>query len=149
MSMQQIIETVRGFEGALVVEPRAGDGVPEHAIGDTFFYYAPDGVMPKKQPYATIVTKDYPDDETSRLGDGRWRVNINVGRRRLAELVDGADPAAPDVLVAHPLYGALGWVAVVNPGVRTLPRVLELVREAHDAERRRMERRATASPQEE
>lgn len=68
MSMEQIIETVRGFEGALVVVPEPGGDFPEIAWGDAFFYYAPDGRMPRStQPYGTIVTKNYPDDSASDL----------------------------------------------------------------------------------
>ncbi|MFD7896365.1 DUF6194 family protein [Streptomyces sp. NPDC059743] len=43
----------------------------EISWGDTFFYYAPAGVTPKTaQPFVTIVTivtKNYPGDESSRL----------------------------------------------------------------------------------
>jgi hypothetical protein len=57
MSMQQIIDAVRGFEGSLVVQPGPADDAPEVAWGDSFFYHAPAGRMPEHtQPYATIVT---------------------------------------------------------------------------------------------
>ena len=57
MSMQQIIDEVQGLDGALVVLPGPGDGTPELAWGDAFFYFAPDGRMPQHtQPYGTIVT---------------------------------------------------------------------------------------------
>jgi hypothetical protein len=149
-SMEQILATVRSFDGALVLAPAAGSDAPELAWGDYFFYHAPDGRVPHAtQPYGTIVTKDYPDDTGSRLGvDGRWRVNVHVGRARSRELLGTEarqghhDVAAPDVLVPHPVYGALGWVAVVTPGPRTLPTVLELLRQAHDDARARAERRA-------
>jgi len=144
-SMDRIIAAVRALDGALVLRPEPGDGSPELAWGDTFCYVAPDGqVPPNTQPYATIVTKDYPEDALSALGGDRWRVNIHVGRARLAELVgDGPhDPAAVDVLIPHPVYGSLGWVAVVLPGERTLGTVLDLVRDAHDDTRRRADRRA-------
>lgn len=151
MSMQQIIDAVRGFDGALVVQPRSGDDMPEIAWGDSFFYDAPDGRMPERtQPYATIVTKDYPDDTASELdGPDRWRVNIHVDRTTFRELV-GEDPhelsrprdfAAVDVINPHPVYGALGWVCVVTPTERTMGTVLRLLREAHDAARARASRR--------
>lgn len=148
MSMEEVLRTVRSFDGVLELAPSAGSEYPEIAWGDHFFYYAPDGTVPPGQPYATIVTKDYPDDVLSRLdGPGRWRLNVHVGRRRLRELTPGAsrDPAEADVLVAHPLYGALGWVAVVNPGERTTAAVLDLLREAHAAARRRATRRGSLS----
>lgn len=150
-SMQQILGTVRTFDGALVLSPGPGSDAPELAWGDHFFYHAPDGRVPHAtQPYGTIVTKDYPDDAGSRLGaDGRWRVNVHVGRTRLRELVGTDprdarlhDPAATDALLPHPVYGTLGWVAVVLPGPRTLPTVLELLRLAHEDARTRTARRA-------
>ncbi|WP_394553062.1 DUF6194 family protein [Agromyces sp. MMS24-JH15] len=157
MEMQEIIEVVRGFEGALVFVPEAGGPYPEIAWGDAFCYFAPDGVMPERtQPYATIVTKDYPDDERSRLDEpGRFRVNLHVGRDRAAELAaEDADPAEADAFAPHPLYGAAGWVSVVNPSTRTAEQVLALLRDAHDqraAERpaasARNERTGMASPQ--
>lgn len=154
MSMEQILATVRSFDGVLVLSPGPGSAFPDVARGDHFFYYAPDGEIPHGQPYGTVVTKDYPDDEASHLGgpDGRWRVNVHVGRERFRALV-GSDPrdgeagevAEADVVVPHPVYGALGWVAVVNPGERTTGVVLDLLRAAHDDARARTVRRAGGS----
>jgi len=144
MSMEQIIATVRGFDGALVVVPEPGGDSPEIAWGDAFFYYAPDGrTPPNTQPYGTIVTKDYPDDTASALDPpGRWRVNVQVGRAALPELLgERHDPAAADVLLPHPVYGPLGWICVVNPGERTTGTVVRLLREAHEAARARAARR--------
>ena len=72
---------------------------PEHtpvteaqiAWGDTFFYYAPDGVVPSAtQPFATIVTKNYPGDETSRLDrPDVFRVNMAAGREEFIAHVVG------------------------------------------------------------
>ncbi|MFF1304841.1 DUF6194 family protein [Streptomyces sp. NPDC058307] len=143
--MEQIIATVRGFDGALVVVPAPGGDSPEIAWGDAFFYYAPDGRTPRNtQPYGTIVTKDYPDDTASDLDPpGRWRVNVQVGRTALPELLGAErhDPAAADVVLPHPVYGALGWICVVNPGERTTGTVVGLLRAAHEAARARAERR--------
>jgi hypothetical protein len=143
MEMQKIIDVVLGFEGALVVQPAEGSGFAEIAWGDAFFYYAPDGVMPERiQPYGTIITKDYPDDERSKLDlPGRFRVNVHVGRGRAQRTIEGDDPAEEDAFVMHPLYGAAGWVSVVNPGVRTGDTVVQLLRDAHDSARARATRR--------
>ncbi len=46
--MQEIIETVRGFDGALVVTPEAGSDFPALSWGDAYFYHAPDGRMPER-----------------------------------------------------------------------------------------------------
>ena len=148
MSIEQVLDVVRSFDGSLVLAPEEGSGTPEVAWGDLFFYYAPDGQVPTTgQPYATIVTKNYPGDTQSDLdGEGRWRVNIHVGRAEFERLTGGSvrdftsrDFAAPDVVLPHPVYGRLGWVAVVNPGERTMAAVVDLLGDAH----RKAEARAT------
>ncbi|GHG24611.1 DUF6194 family protein [Streptomyces filamentosus] len=149
--MEQIIATVRGFDGAHVLRPEPGGDFPEVAWGDVFFFYAPDGRTPGNvQPYGTIVTKDQPGDTASELDSpGRWRVNVRVGRAVFRELT-GEEPrglvlprdhAAPDVVVPHPVYGPLGWISVVNPGGRTADTVVRLLRDAHEAARARSARR--------
>jgi hypothetical protein len=151
--MEQIVTMLRGLPGVLELAPERGSEFPEIAWGDHFFYFSPDGTVPNnRQPYATIVTKDYPDDVLSRLeAPDRWRVNIHVGGARFEALLgfppgaahlDDRDFSEVDVILPHPLYAAQGWVAVVNPGPRTMPRVLEELRLAHQADRRRVERRA-------
>lgn len=144
MNMQQIIDAVRGFDGALIVLPDAAPH-PELSWGDAYFFYAPDGVIPQRtQPYGTIITKNYPDDIESQLdSDGRFRVNIHTGAERAERVVEAdAEPADADVLVRHPLYGSAGWVSVVNPAERTSAQVLALLAQAHDDARARTLRRA-------
>ncbi|MFE0644887.1 DUF6194 family protein [Streptomyces sp. NPDC058877] len=149
--MEQIIAAVRELDGSLVLLPGPGDGSPEIAWGDAFFYYAPDGQVPTRtQPFGTIVTKDHPGDEASALdAPGRWRVNVRIDRATFCSLI-GEDPrsisrahdhAAVDRIVPHPVYGALGWIAVVNPGERTANTVVRLLRAAHEAARARFARR--------
>ncbi len=151
MELQEVVDLVRTLEGSLVLAPEEGSAFPEIAWGDFFFYRAPDGQVPQnQQPYATIVTKDYPDDARSDLDPpGRWRVNVHVDRDMFAALVgDRTDLpdeayAEADAFLPHPVYGSLGWVSVVNPGERTGERVRELVRRAHEAAKARAERRAS------
>ncbi|WP_432090873.1 DUF6194 family protein [Streptomyces sp. NRRL F-5630] len=146
MSIEHILAAVRRLDGALVLVPGPGSGFPPLAHGDAFFFYAPDGEVPAHtQPYGTLLTKDYPGDSSSRLdASGRYRVNAHVGRTaaRRHTPAEPADPAATDVFFPHPLYGAQGWVSVVNPGPRTTDALLGLLRTAHEAARARYERRA-------
>ncbi|GAA1994116.1 DUF6194 family protein [Isoptericola halotolerans] len=162
MDIEQIISAVHELDGALVLQPGPGGDAPELTWGDAFFYFAPDGRVPTAvQPYGTITTKNYPDDTACDLDrPGRWRVNVHVGRERAGELgvvrapgkADGtratsvppSDGVPTDVLMSHPVYGHLGWVCVVDPDERTAGVVLTLLREAHDAARRRDERRRGA-----
>lgn len=150
--MNIILSDLRALDGVLELAPAAGSAHPALSWGDHFFYYAPDGHVPTtRQPYATIVTKDYPDDTASRLDDpGRWRLNIHVGPQRFTEVLgyppaatdaEAIDFGAEDAFLPHPLYARQGWLAVVNPGPVTRARIRGLLREAHEADRARVERR--------
>ncbi|WP_026402273.1 DUF6194 family protein [Actinomadura rifamycini] len=154
MSIDEIIAFLEGMEGVLAVKPGPGDGTPEIAWGDAFFYYSPEGAVPAAaQPFATIVTKDYPEDEASRLNrPGAFRVNIAAGRDAFVRWTGraprdpgtgGPDPGTADAVLAHPVYGELGWLAVVEPGARTDAAVRELLGTAHGLARERYRRRAS------
>ncbi len=150
--MDEIFALVGQLDGVLTLRPGPGDGSPELSWGDGFFYYAPDGVLPRTQPFATVVTKDYPDDDRSRLDrPGAFRVNVAAGRDAFVRWTGHAPRAAgeaipsaalpDDTVTAHPVYGGLGWLCVTNPGPRTSEAVRELLRTAHAAARARHERR--------
>ncbi|WP_407288981.1 DUF6194 family protein [Streptomyces sp. BP-8] len=156
LTMDEIISFVDGLDGVLTMRPEPGDGSPEISWGDTFFHYAPDGVAPTAtQPFATIVTKDYPGDEASRLDRaGTFRVNIAAGKEAFIRWTGHAprdpatteiDPGTTDTVIAHPVYGAVGWLAVVNPGERTEAATRELLHAAYHLARSRYERRAEAT----
>jgi hypothetical protein len=123
------------------------------AWGDFFFYYAPDGQVPSKtQPFATIVTKNYPGDEKSGLDrPGAFRVNIGAGRTAFREwagheprdMSEDSDPSELDTVIAHPVYGPLAWLAVVNPGPSTDDATQDLLQRAYDLARARHGRRAS------
>lgn len=107
--------------------------------------------MPKSQPFATIVTKDYPDDAGSRLDrPDAFRLNIAAGadafrawtgRAPRAPATDEIDPSTADVVFPHPVYGGLGWLSIVNPGQATDGASRELLRTAHALARARRQRR--------
>ncbi|MGY4103195.1 DUF6194 family protein [Nocardia sp. R16R-3T] len=148
MNVDEIIAFIESLGGVLTLRPGPGDGSPEIAWGDTFFYYAPDGKVPtKSQPFATIVTKDYPGDDRSRLDrPGAFRLNIGVDRESFVRWTgheprdtgdQTEDPSAVDTVFAHPVYGSAAWLAVVNPGPETEQSILELLRTAHDRVRAR------------
>ncbi len=151
MRIQDVIDLVSSLDAVLVLQPRPGDGSPQIAWGDVFFYYAPDGVVPKTQPFATIVTKDYPGDDSCKLDrPGAFRVNIAAGaaefQRRLGHTpkdrpAPSADPSRADILLAHPVYAAQAWLAVVNPGPQTAAAVAELIERAHEHARQRWHHR--------
>lgn len=153
MDIEEITELVSSWDGVLTLQPRPGDGSPEISWGDVFFYVAPDGAVPSGQPFATIVTKDYPDDRASQLDRPHaFRLNIAATKDLTYRLTSEhatadvpLDPSAGDVLRAHPVYADLGWVAVVNPAQRTRAQVLALLEAAHSAAHARRQRRRDVS----
>jgi len=145
MTINEIREYVESLGGVLTLAPQAGDEAPEISWGDLFFYYSPSGVVPHTQPFATVVTKDYPDDRESRLDrPDAFRVNVSATSEQFEQLTHGPqhDRSAADVVIAHPVYGSLHWVAVVNPGLATDATLRDLLRSAHSYARERTERRA-------
>ncbi|MDZ7917293.1 MAG: DUF6194 family protein [Rhodococcus sp. (in: high G+C Gram-positive bacteria)] len=151
MTLDDIVNLVGSFEGTVTQRPREGDGTPELAWGDAFFYYSPDGTIPTTtQPFATIVTKNYPGDELSELNrPGTFRVNIVAGKQEFEKIL-GVSPReaayAPqadvdDVLAAHPQYGTAGWLSVVNPSSQTETHVRDLLGSAYNVAKGRYERR--------
>jgi hypothetical protein len=161
MTEDEVIGYVAGLADVVVWTAAPGDGSPEIAWGDSFFYYSPDGTIPRTtQPFATIVTKDHPGDATSRLDrPGTFRVNIAAGKDTAASATAGqfigaagddpsneADPITVDVLRLHPVYGAAGWVAVTNPGPRTDALTRRLLTDAHTRARTRYQRRNSPHP---
>jgi hypothetical protein len=156
MGVDEIIKFLDSLGGVLTLRPAPGDGSPEISWGDTFFYYAPDGVVPKAtQPFATIVTKDYPDDEGSGLNrPDTFRLNFLAGKEAFISWTGHepreptarhVDPSVADTVIAHPVYGSLGWLAVVNPGTRTETAIRELLRTSHRLARVRYQRRARST----
>ena len=142
MTLEQILSETRALPGVLELAPQPGSEHPEVSWGDFFFYYAPDGVLPNGQPFATIVTKDYPDDTSSQLSrPGFYRVNVAAGRDAFERVEPDVDPATPDVLFAHPVYAAQHWLSVVNPGVASEVALKQLLAVAHGLARGRAERR--------
>jgi hypothetical protein len=150
MTLDDIVNLVGSFEGTVTQRPREGDGTPELAWGDAFFYYSPDGTIPTTQPFATIVTKNYPGDEMSQLNrPGAFRVNIVAGKQEFEEILgvtpreaaDAPQADRDDAIAAHPQYGTAGWLSVVNPSSHTEPHVRELLDSAYNVAKSRYERR--------
>ena len=153
MDIDAVIAHLESLDSVVVQRPGPGDGTPEVAWGDVFAYYSPDGGIPAAQPFATVVTKDYPGEPSSGLdAPGSFRVNVHAGTQEFErrtghspkdEGVDGPPPDARDVVIAHPVYGAYGWLAVVDPGPATEGEVRDLLTAAHAAARARHARRAS------
>ncbi|MFC4124633.1 DUF6194 family protein [Nocardia rhizosphaerae] len=149
MTIDDITEYLLSLGGVLPVFPEPGGAWPEISWGDSYFYYAPDGVVPTtSQPFATIVTKRYPDEPANDLDrPGAFRVNVAAGRDAFIAWTGhtpGRAPATPapdDTIHAHPVYGSAAWLAVTNPADRTAAALRELLRTAHTRAAARFERR--------
>jgi hypothetical protein len=156
LTQEDIIEFVTGLPGVRAVTATDGDGSPEIAWGDTFFFYDPAGADPADQrlPFATIVTKDYPGfDLESRLDrPGAFRLNIFIGRRGFDEFIGyphtelddhraGYDFSAADQVMPHPIYGVQGWACIVNPREATADQVRAMLRTAQTQAAQRRKRR--------
>ncbi len=144
------IDHAKTLDAVLILQPQCGDTSPEVSWGDAFIYYAPDGVIPSTQPFATIVTKDYPDEPPSGLDQpGTFRLNIAAPKADFARVTGSSprdsknanhDTSVHDTWFPHPVYGGAGWLSVVNPDT-TLPEALSLLDAAHKAARDRHQRR--------
>ena len=125
-------DEIRDYLGAMdrvnVVVSATGDGSPEIAWGDTFFYARDEHGESKKMPFATIVIKDYEGfDCESNLNRGDlYRLNIEIGKEKFEELFgfkpkeleahrNNYDFTALDQLFPHPHYGTHGWVSIITP----------------------------------
>lgn len=152
MSMDELLQTIRAFDGVLDLAPDEGSGFPQIAWGDHFFYFAPSGDVPQgEQPYATIVTKNYPDDALCDLDHpDRWRLSIHVGTDAFVELTGEhprgeatlRDYTVTDTVLPHPVYRGQGWVSIINPAAMTQELASRLLRRAHEDAKRRAQRRS-------
>ena len=148
--IQYIADTFTGLE---ILRPTEGPGA-----GDTFIFYDPrrDLDPTRRQPFATIVTKDYGEfDDSSHLDrPGVFRLNIGVGRetfRSLFGYLPGKqsaqnatyDYAALDQVMPHPVYAPQGWVSVLNPSAETFEAVKPLLAEAYSIVADRYAKRQT------
>lgn len=152
MEIDDVISHLESLGDVVVQRAAEGDGSPEIAWGDVFVYYSPEGTIPATQPFATVVTKDYPNEPSSGLDRaGSFRVNVHAGseefERRTGHSPRDPDAPAPDpttrdTVIPHPVYGPYGWLAVVDPGPETEDDVRDLLTRAHAMARARWERRA-------
>jgi hypothetical protein len=133
--IQYITDTFAGVE---VLRPSDGPGA-----GDAFFFTAAQrDVDPSRRlPFATIVTKDYQNFDTSSQLDrpNVFRLNIGVSRDTFQALfghlpteesTEAYDFAAFDQVMPHPAYGRQSWVCILKPTPETFETVKPLLAEA-------------------
>ncbi len=142
----EVIAQLRGLPHVAMWTASADTGAPEIAWGDSFFYYEPDeaAATDRRFPFATLVTKDYPDFDTASDLDrpGVYRLNLSLGRRAFERLLgyppaavdehrDAFDYRAADTVTPHPIYGKQGWVSLVVPGQQMAGTLAALLEQAY------------------
>jgi hypothetical protein len=104
--------------------------IVKDAYRERSFFYNPDGSLPIGIYFVTIKESDGPNDKASQLNRaGCYRLSVGVGKSIYRDLF-GDIPARPakggiinydfdfstlNMLMPHPIYAWLGWVAINNP----------------------------------
>ena len=145
VDVEAVLGWARALPGVVVQTVEEGSAAPPNAWGDSFITYDPDGTADQSrwQPFATVVTSDYPGFDTASQLDrpGVFRVNVSAGRELFAQILGyppaeaeqhqaDVDHAAADVWLPHPVYAAQGWVCVLRPGPATTDRLRALLEQS-------------------
>lgn len=128
MNQQTIRNFLSTYLDVIIQISQEDDGSPAIAHGNTFIFHKNAKGEAEKMSFVTIVEKDYPNfDEASNLNrENTFRLNINVGKQKFFELLgfnptdftdhtNAYDFSQIDTLFPHPVYGANGWVSIINP----------------------------------
>ncbi len=135
MSIDEIIQYVQAtYDDAMV----------SHNWGERGLFYNPGSALPKGVYILTFKEKDGPNDYASKIDRGGiYRVNLGISkssflklfgriptRPAAGEIVDtGHDFQQLDQVTPHPVYGWMGWVAVLNPSIPTFEKLKPLIDE--------------------
>ena len=122
------------------------------ANGDLFFMYGEDKMM----PFATVVTSDNEYDNASQLNrEGFFRLNIGVDKATFMRTFEGVklkkgidayqdsniDFTVENVLMPHPVYGAMYWMCILNPAVSSFPALRSYLEIAYAIAAKRQDKR--------
>ncbi|MGJ3231242.1 MAG: DUF6194 family protein [Oceanicaulis sp.] len=143
-----------------LIETRFDGLAAKQSWGETSFFYNPGARFANGSYFATLKDRDGPNDTASGLDrPGAYRLNFGMSPKTFkarfgekparppkGEAITGAwDFTAQGVLTPHPIYGWMGWAAIVTPREDQLDEVLELLGEAHERARKGFEKRARAT----
>lgn len=132
---------------------------PLSAWGEVSYYYNPGNKLKRGTYFATIKQKDGDNDKGSHIDrKGVWRLNIGLTKTTYQSLF-GPNPDRPgkggvvegpwdftqlDLLMPHPVYGWMSWVAVLNPSLQTWEQCIPLVHDAHAKAKASFEKRVSS-----
>lgn len=106
----------------------------QSAWGETSYFYNPGHRFARGSYFVTVKQKDGANDKASRLDrPGVWRLNIGLSKAAFLGLfcslprrpgkgqtIDGDwDFTTLDIITPHPVYGWMGWIAVICPSDET------------------------------
>ncbi len=130
--------------------------VPQNSWGERSYFYNPGGNAPRGTYFLTIKEKDGANDRASDLDrPGVWRLNFGLQKPDFVALF-GYPPSRPgkgqaiegpwdftelDQLTPHPVYGWMGWVAILNPSAGTFEQLKPLIARAHEKARHTFDKR--------
>ncbi|GAB5476089.1 MAG: DUF6194 family protein [Maribacter sp.] len=113
-----------------------------NAYRERSFFYNPDYSLKKGIYFTTIKESDGPNDKASDLNrDNIYRISIGIGKNDYEKLF-GPKPKRPakggvvdiafdftqkGVLMPHPVYAWMGWVAFNNPTTKDLGTIEKLL----------------------
>jgi hypothetical protein len=116
--------------------------VVKNTYRERSFFYNPNAIMPNGIYFCTIKESDGPNDKASNLDrNNAYRLSIGVGKKEYQSLF-GDTPLRPakgeiinldvdfselDVLMPHPIYAWINWVAINNPTTVSLETVKYLL----------------------
>jgi hypothetical protein len=124
------------------------DGIVSHKTwGEFSFFYNLGYKLPKGVYFCTIKEKDGENDKASHLNRaGIFRLNFELPSEEFIARF-GSKPSRPrkgcaiqgswdftqiDRLTPHPIYGWMGWVAVLNPSSKTFEQCKPLLQLAYN-----------------
>lgn len=119
---------------------------PKSSWGETSYFYNPDGSSPHGTYFFTIKEKNGENDKASNLDrDGIYRLNFGVSKNTFLSLFDSI-PKRPakggiidgdydftecNLLMPHPIYGWMRWLAVLSPDNNTFDTIKPLMQESY------------------
>lgn len=134
--------------------------VPQETWGELTFFYNPEYVLPRGTYFCTLKSKDGENDKASQLDrEDVYRLNFGLPPAAFIEHF-GHKPSRPakgqviegdwnfpqlDQMTPHPIYGWMGWVAVLNPSATTFDRCKPLMKLAYTKAVKTFQKRTCSS----
>lgn len=143
-------------EVAARIATRFAGVIPTSSWGETSFFYNPDHSLPRGAYFCTLKDHDGENDRGSHLDrPGVYRLNFGLPAKDFTAIF-GPRPSRPgkggivegpwsftelDVITPHPVYGWMGWVAVLNPTEKRFDEIVPLLDRAYDKAKASFEKR--------